>query len=685
MNISYNWLKEFIDFKWTVKELADKLTFAGIEVEATEDLGNGDWRLELEITPNRPDCLSFLGLAREIRALNGGKINVPEHGVTENGPEVGTLASVDIEDKQGCPRYLARVITGVKVADSPGWLKKKIESIGLRPINNVADITNLVLYEFGHPLHAFDCDKLAGHKIIVRRAKANESMVSIDGAERKLSPDYLVIADAQRPVALAGIMGGLESEISAVTRNVLLESAYFDPQLIRRGSRNLGLKTDASYRFERRADPHVLKTAADRAARLMAEIAGGTVAKGAIDATVKDFPKTWELELRPERARSLLGAEISDAKMSEVLNALELKAEVKNKTIFVQIPSFRADLTREADLIEEIGRIHGYDNLKAEGIAPWAVPGLKRPKDAAIERVIDSMVSLGYCQHYGLPLADPSQYSRLGISPKLVELDNPMSSDLSVLRGMLLPGLLDAGIRNINNGQEDLRLFECGLVFTPGQPAPAEPINLGILACGAGQEQSWDRKAQAYDLYDLKGTLEALFEGLKINNITYFPELGTPRPFLHPGRSVEIRLKGQAIGWAGELDASVNKNLDIRQKLYCAEIGLEPLIILLSGAVPQFGGLPKFQAVKRDLAVMVPQQMTNSQILRVITGSGGGILEKAELFDFYAGDQIEKGQKSLAYSLSYRHPERTLTDAEVNQVHQKIIEVLSKELGARIR
>jgi phenylalanyl-tRNA synthetase beta chain len=364
---------------------------------------------------------------------------------------------------------------------------------------------------------------------------------------------------------------------------------------------------------------------------------------------------------------------------------LELKAGVKEQKVTVQVPSFRADLTREADLIEEIGRIHGYDNLKAEGIAPWAVPGVKRPKDAATERVIEAMVSLGYCQHYGLPLADPSYNTKLGITVPLVELDNPLSSDLSALRGMLLPGLLDAGIRNINNGQENLRLFECGLVFTPGQPAPAEPINLGILACGAGQEQSWDRKAQAYDLYDLKGALEVLFGSLKINGISYSPEHGTPRPFLHPGRSVEIRLKDEAIGWAGELDASVNKNLDIRQKLYCAEIRLEPLVALLAGAVSQFGGLPKFPTVKRDLAVMVPQQMTNSQILQVITGSGGGILEKAELFDFYAGDQIEKGQKSLAYSLSYRHPERTLTDAEVNQVHQGIVEKLAKELGARIR
>jgi phenylalanyl-tRNA synthetase beta chain len=700
MNISYNWLKEFIDFKWTVKELADKLTFAGIEVEAIDDigglsagsaslttgpLGDRDWRLGLEITPNRPDCLSLLGLAREIRALNNGKINIPESVVKETGPDVNTLASVGINDKQGCPRYLARVITGVNVAESPDWLKQKIESIGLRPINNVADITNLVLYEFGHPLHAFDYDKLAGHKIIVRRARANEAMVSIDGTERKLSPEYLVIADAQKAVAVAGVMGGLESEISNATRNVLLESAYFDPPLIRRGSRNLGLKTDASYRFERGADPHILRTAADRAARLMAEIAGGTVAQGVIDVTAREFPATWELQLRPERARSLLGADIADAKMAEILNALELKAAVKDKSITVQVPSFRADLTREADLIEEVGRIHGYDNLKTGAIAPWAVPGVKRPKEAAGDRVIDAMVSLGCCQHYGLPLADPSTYAKLGTQPPLVELDNPLSSDLSALRAMLLPDLLEAGIRNINNGQENLKLFECGLVFSPGQPAPAEALHLGILACGSGQKQSWDRPAQGYDLYDLKGMLEVLFEDLKIGNISYSSEHKTSRPFLHPGRSFEIRLKDKAIGWAGELDAAVNKNLDLKHKLYCAELELELLITLLAGAVPQFGGLPKFPAVKRDLAIMVPQQVANQSISEAIAAAGGDILEKAELFDLYSGGQIEKGQKSLAYSLSYRHPERTLTDAEVNRVHQGIIEALTGKLGARIR
>ncbi|MDP2807438.1 MAG: phenylalanine--tRNA ligase subunit beta, partial [bacterium] len=477
MKISYNWLKEFIDFNWSVKELAGKLTFAGIEIEGIEELpggpstplgdrpstdstepalsrtegiitgplGDRDWRLDLEITPNRPDCLSFLGLAREIRALNGGAIKVPPTQVSETGADVNSLAKIEVEDKQDCPRYLARVITGVKVAESPEWLKKKLESIGLRPINNVADITNLALYEFGHPLHAFDLNKLSGQKIIVRRARQGELMVTLDGDERKLTPEYLVIADAQKPAAIAGIMGGLESEISASTKNVLLESAYFDPPLIRRGSKNLGLKSDASYRFERGADPNILEQAVNRAARLISEITGGQVAKGIIDVSAKKFPAGWELKLRPEKACSLLGADIKPEKMAEILNALELKAKISGNVINVQVPSFRADLTREADLIEEIGRIYGYDNLPSEGITPWPVPGAQRPREKAVEKIVDSMVSQGFCQHYGLPLMDPSQYAKLGLvqdGGNMVELDNPLSSDLSVLRPMLLPGLL---------------------------------------------------------------------------------------------------------------------------------------------------------------------------------------------------------------------------------------------------
>lgn len=688
MKISYNWLKEFIDFNWSVKELAGKLTFAGIEIEGIEELPSGDFQLDLEITPNRPDCLSFLGLAREIRALNGGTIKVPPTQVSETGADVTSLAQIEVEDKMGCPRYLARVVTGVKVAESPEWLKKKLESIGLRPINNVADITNLALYEFGHPLHAFDLDKLAGQKIIVRRAQKGEAITTLDGTERKLALEYLVIADATHPSAIAGIMGGMESEISSATKNVLLESAYFDPPLIRRGSKNLGLKSDASYRFERGADPNILEQAVNRAARLMVEIAGGQIAKGIIDVSAKKFPADWELQLRPEKSCSLLGADIKTEKMVEILNALELKSKISGNVINVKVPSFRADLTREADLIEEIGRIYGYDNLPAEAITPWPVPGVRRPKEAALEKIVEAMVSMGFCQHYGLPLMDPSHYAKLGLAQdggNMVELDNPLSADLSALRPMLLPGLLEAGQRNLNNGLNSLGLFECGLAFHPNKPVPSEALKLGILAFGDRENRSWDRKPEAVDFFDLKGELEALFAALKIKGITYSASFKSPKPFLHPGRSVELLLDGAVVGWAGELDAAVLKALDIKEKLFCSELELELVLKLMEGAACQFSEIPKYPAVKRDLAIIVPQQAASRDILDVIAGAGGSMLERTELFDLYSGGQIEKGQKSLAFSLTYRNPERTLNDAEVNQVHQEIVKELKDKFGAGIR
>jgi phenylalanyl-tRNA synthetase beta chain len=298
------------------------------------------------------------------------------------------------------------------------------------------------------------------------------------------------------------------------------------------------------------------------------------------------------------------------------------------------------------------------------------------------------MVSQGFCQHYGLPLMDPSLYTKLGLTQdgaNLVELDNPLSSDLSVLRPVLLPGLLEAGQRNLNNGLNRVRLFECGLVFAPGKPAPSESLKLGTLACGERENQSWDRKPGSYDLFDLKGSLEVLFEALKIKGISYSAEFKTPKPFLHPGRSLELLLDGAVIGWAGELDASVLKAWDIKEKLYCSELELEPILKLMEGAVSQFSEIPKFPAVKRDLAIMIPQPVTSREILDAITKTGGATLERAELFDLYAGDQVKKDQKSLAFSLVYRHPERTLNDAEVNQVHQEIVKVLKDKFGAGIR
>ncbi len=500
MKISYKWLRELIPFDLDVKQLADRLTFAGIEVEAVEELSDKDWRLEMEVTPNRPDCLSMLGIAREIRALCGGEIAQPDCSVNETGADIGSLAKVVVEDREGCPRYLARVIYGVKVTESPKWLKERIESVGLRPINNVVDITNLVLYELGHPLHAFDLDRLADKTIVVRRAKAGEIITTLDGVERKLTPDHLVIADAQRPVALAGIMGGADTEISDSTTNVLLESAYFDSKLIRRGGRSLGLKTDASYRFERGADPLALERAIDRAAKLIIEVAGGQAARGRVDVSAKEFPESWKVDLRPEKVNNLLGITVPVERMLEIFKALDLKAESSRGMITITVPSFRRDLEREVDLIEEIARIHGYDKLPEDHTPAWSLPARTRRQESVIKGLSQSMAMLGFWEHIGLPLSDPVKVEVLMPGVSTVDLANPMSSELSVLRPSLMPGLLEALVYNRHNGADDVRLFEIGKVFLEdgGRP-PREIMRLGAVAIGQAQPLFWEGKPRLGD------------------------------------------------------------------------------------------------------------------------------------------------------------------------------------------
>lgn len=692
MNISYKWLRELIPFDLDVRQLADRLTYAGVEVEAVEELsgpstpiGDRDWRLELEVTPNRPDCLSFLGIAREIRALCGGEIEQPDCSVNEAGADVNALAKVIVEDREGCPRYVARVVTGVKVAESPRWLRDKIESVGLRPINNVADVTNLVLYELGHPLHAFDLDRLADRTIVVRRAKSGEGMTTLDGVERKLSPDHLVIADAKKPVALAGIMGGAETEISGSTRNVLLESAYFEPKLIRRGSRSLGLKSDASYRFERGADPLALERAVDRAARLIAELAGGQVAKGRVDVSAKSFPESRQVDLRPEKVDKLLGIPVPADRMLGILKALEIRAERSGGKITATVPSFRRDLEREVDLIEEIARVHGYDKLPDDHSPTWSVPARTRAKDLNLRAISQVMTGLGFSEHLGLPMADPGIAGKFFQDAAPVKLANPMSSELSVLRPSLLPGLLEALVRNRNNGAADVRLFESGPVYLGrGGQAPEERLMLAAAAIGGANPVSWDGKPRPYDFYDLKGAAEALLDSLKLGCDISPAGAGSP-PWIYSGRAAALRLGKNAVGVLGELDPGVAQAMGIEGRACCLEICLEPILEGMAIGDRGYGGMPRFHVIRRDLALAVSEDVGYGDVRKAVLEAGRPELEGAELFDLYRGEQAGKGRKSLALALGYRLPDRSLSEQEVSRAHQRIVDALREGFGAEIR
>jgi phenylalanyl-tRNA synthetase beta chain len=692
MNISYKWLRELIPFDLDVAQLADRLTYAGVEVEAVQELGGAstplgdrDWMLELEVTPNRPDCLSMLGIAREIRALCGGEIRQPDCSVKETEADVNSLAKVIVEDKEGCPRYVARVVTGVKVAESPKWLKEKIESVGLRPVNNVADITNLVLYELGHPLHAFDLDKLTDKTIVVRRARAGEAMTTLDGVERKLTPEHLVIADSKKPVAIAGIMGGADSEISDSTKNVLLESAYFEPKLIRRGSRSLGLKSDASYRFERGADPLALERAVDRAARLIAEVAGGQVAKGRIDVSARKFPESWQVELRPERVEKLLGIPVPVERILEILKALDLKSESRDGKIATTVPSFRRDLEREVDLIEEIARIHGYHRLPENQAPTWSVPARTRPKDKNLKTISQTMAGLGFSEHYGLPMADPIKTGKLLPGVVTVKLANPMSQELSVLRPSLLPGLLEALVFNRNNGAADVRLFEIGPVFLDnGQAPPVEKLMLGAVAIGSFSPVCWDRQQRGYDFFDLKGMVESLMDALGLDADIKAAAENTPW-WLYPGRAAAVFLKETKLGFLGELEPKAAQDWDIDGRANCLELDLWPVLEAMASGGKRYAGLPRFQALRRDLALILPEAVSYGEIRQKTIEAGRPELESAEPFDLYRGEQTGPGRKSLALSLRYRMADRAIGDQEVGRAQQRIIEALRKSFGAEIR
>jgi len=680
MNITYSWLKEFVAFDWPVKELADKLTFSGVEVEAVTDIGGGDFRLELEVTPNRPDCLSLLGLAREISALSGLKINKPDCAVTETGPDVNSLATVRVDDTAGCPRYVARVITGVTVAESPDWLKTKLTGIGLRPVNNVADITNLVLYELGHPLHAFDLGKVAEHAVVVRRAKPGESLTTLDGAERKLDADHLVIADAKRPIGLAGIMGGLDSEISSATTNVLLESAHFASSLIRRESHTLGLKTDASYRFERGADPNALERAVDRCAKMIAEVCGGAVAKGTIDVSARQYSDAT-LSLRPEKANRLLGIEIPTARMAEILDALELRASVSGGKIEVTIPTFRRDLEREADLIEEIARFFGYDKI------PTVVPPLRvldpvPSHEPKMRRLAERLFHYGFDEVVNPSFADPEKDGRLGSGKTPVALRNPLSAKAAILRTTLLGGLLENAAWNLNRGLEGVHIFETGSVYRwAGETATAEDPTLGLLSVGPLAPAHWKDAPEAADLAHIKGAVESVLESLRYDSAAF---LARPHPVLEAQTALAVLVKGEAIGWLGRLAAGPLDLYGLKGPAFAAEIDLGRLFKIKPRTF-EFVPLPKYPAVGRDLSFWVRRATAFADIRQALAKLDVPWLEGFDVVDRYAGDKAPEGMIGLTLRFSYRSPKATLTAEDVDKSEQKILKALKTAFDIRLR
>ncbi len=650
-------------------------------------LGLDDAVLELEITPNRPDCLGIIGVAREVAAITGAELKIPPAEVEEADRPATEAASIEIADADLCPRYEARLIMGVKVGPSPLWMRRRLEKAGIRPISNVVDVTNYVMLETGQPLHAFDYDLIDGAKVIVRRARKGERIVTLDGVERLLQEGDLVIADAQKAIAIAGIMGGRYSEVSDKTVNVLLESAHFAPESVMRTSRRLGLLSEASARFEKGVDPNVVPFAADRAIELMRRLAGGEVLKGSLDV----YPGKIEprsLRLRVDRTNDVLGTDLDSREISGILRRLGLAVAPSKepKVLEVAVPTFRFDLEREIDLVEEVARIYGYNAVKSTLPAGGRQGGLSF-RQKMLRAISDRLVSQGLREAQTYSFSDPRDADLMNLPStsslrRSLSLLNPMTEEQSLMRTSILPGLLKAVRHNIYRGQYSVKLFEIGRVFRPSDgELPEEKTMLAIALAGETHADEWYEKGRQLDFFDLKGMVEDLLESIGVLDWS-ISRLEDAR--FHPGRSAALEIGGERAGVFGEVHPAVRERLDLQHRAVAAEIDADTLVDA-SSFERSFEEIPKFPAIVLDVALVVDEKIANGELLSAIEAEGGKLLESARLFDVFRGPGIPEGKKSVAYSLTLRSPERTLTDEEAKLARERIVERLRRDFGAAIR
>ncbi|HEV3475779.1 MAG TPA: phenylalanine--tRNA ligase subunit beta [Actinomycetota bacterium] len=640
-----------------------------------EALGLDEAVLDIEVFPNRPDLLSIAGVAREVAAVTGADLMLPDTSVKEGPEKADDAATVEVKDSERCPRYLARVIRGVRHATAPVRAQVRLAAAGMRPLSAVVDATNYVMLELGQPLHPFDLRRLAGPGIVVRPADDGERLVTLDGEERTLGPEDLVIADVEGAVAIAGVMGGGDSEVSAETTDVLIESAYFQPVGILRTARRLGLRTEASIRFERGADPEAVGPAAARAAALATSWAGGTVLAGAVD--VGQVPPRKTVAVRPQRAAALLGTDLSAADVREALARLRLPASEEGDTVAVEVPSARVDLEREVDLIEEVARLSGYDHVPSTLPGVRQGGGLTAPQRLA-RRLRDLLAGVGLVETRSWSFASSGDLElfpgRAG-----VPVANPVSEDEGHLRTSLLPGLLRAARRNVAHRRPSVRLFEIGATFEMNGDVTEED-RLVVLLTGPAAEE-WPGEPRDQDFLDLKGVIEHLMAGLGIDDWT----LGKPldRPW-HAARSAVLHLDEDPIGEVGELHAETAAAFDLTARVAAMEVRLEPFLAAAS-TLPALRDVSRFPPVHRDLAFVVGEDVPARDVRAALVDAAGALLDRVLLFDVFEGDPIPTGKKSLAFSVDFRAPDRTLTDQEADDLVNTISARLAKEVDAELR
>ncbi len=638
-------------------------------INLSEALDLEDIVLDLEITPNRGDCLSILGIAREIAALTHHPLHLPSYRIREE--KVSSLEEVQIEirDSDLCPYYSARLIKNVKVGPSPLWLWQKIVLSGAKPINNVVDITNYLLWEMGQPLHAFDYRLITDHRIMVRRAKNDEILITLDEIERELDEDMLVIADAAAPIALAGVMGGQDSQVTPATQDVLLEAAYFDPVSIQRTSRRIGLSTEASHRFEKTVDPSGVRKALDRAAFLLQTVAGGKIEGPIREAGSLPAKKRWTF-LRPSRTRRILGSQISSGKMKQILENLQFDVEEKEKSWRIGIPSFRPDINREIDLIEEIARFYGYNRLRIS-FPPLGGEESREPLEELYrKKTREILKGLGFYEVIASGLSEESLFKKASFSLKdEIKIRNPLSTQGEILTSHLFPRLLAIVAHNLNQGIEELRIFELAPIFKKDHPFQETPFLAGLVS------------EKGFDFLSLKGIGETLLDGLDIKEVEYTP---CDCPYLSPQQRAEVKKGETPIGRLGRLNQKIAENFQLSFPLYLFEY-VFPYLLSSHSLEKRFKPLPKFPSIRRDLALVVKEEIPAERVKEKIIKAGGKWLEKTEFFDIYRGGSIPPHYKSLAYSLTFRRSDRTLKDEEVDSIQQAIVKLLKEQLGASLR
>ena len=641
-----------------------------------ESLGLDDTVIDIEVVPNRPDLLSVYGVAREAAAATGDDLAPPHTTAEETAEPADAVATVQVHEADRCPRYLARVIRGVTVGPSPIAAQIRLTAAGMRPLSNVVDATNYAMLELGQPLHPFDLQLLAGPGIEVRRATDGEKLTTIDGVERPLTSEDLVIADIEHGVAIAGVMGGHDSEVSATTSDVLLESAHFEPVGVLRTARRLGLRTEASIRFERGADPEAVAGAAARAAGLIAAWSGGSVLSGAVD--VGKEPERRHVSVRPARAAQLIGVELSASDVREALGRLRLQAsEQEDETVIVEVPGYRVDLEREVDLIEEVARTTGYDKV------PSTLPGVRQAggldRDQRLRRRIADLLSgAGLLELRSISLA-PAADGELSPGREPIRIANPVSEEDATLRASLVPGLLRAAKRNVSMGRTSLRLFEAGRTFATALPDPVEEEQVAAILTGPAVE-GWPGEPTPQGFPDAKGVLEQLLEGLGVDwNVGE----GTGRPW-HPGRSFEVLVGGEPIGHAGEIHPAIAGSFDLPAPAAGFELRIAPMLAAADDLVA-FREVSRFPPLRRDVAFLVDTGVPSGSIRTALLQAGGDLLERVILFDVFEGDPVPTGKKSLAFALDIRAADRTLTDRDADQIVSAIADRLRADFGAELR